>query len=103
MIYVWGPIPSQKDGSPINPDFPYFGTEKERNIATEYFNVRLHHLCLKNGFQFFSIFKYLIDENYMTKKEFIADGCHLSQRAWAFALKEFKKAGIDILFDENFS
>lgn len=103
VVYVWGPIPTQKDNSPINPAYPYFGTERDRNIATEYFNERLNIVCEANGWKFFSIFKNLIDENYKTRSEFIADGCHLSQRAWLFALDEFKRKGIHIFFTDTWT
>ena len=100
-VYVWGPIPSQKDNSPLNPEFPYFGTEKERNIATEYFNQRLKTICTQGGVNYLSIFDKLVDENYKTKEVFIADGCHLSQKAWIFAIDEFKKFGVNISFTEQ--
>ena len=99
-VYVWGAVPTQKDNSPINPEYPYFGTEIERNLATKYFNERLNEHCNKSGIKFLSIFDKLIDENYRTRSEFIADGCHLSQRAWLFAADVFSKAGISINFTE---
>lgn len=95
IVYVWAPIPTQKYVSSVNPKYPYFGTESERNIATEYFNERLKNLCESKGIKFFSIFRYLIDKNYKTKPGFIDDGCHLSQKAWLFALDEFKRQEIN--------
>lgn len=92
-VWVWGPIPSQKDNSPINPEYPYYGSEADRNIATEYFNQKLKEMCLINGIKFFSIFRDLIDRNYKTKSQFIADGCHLSQKAWILAADELAKGG----------
>lgn len=90
-IYVWGPIPTQKDGSLINPDYPYFGKEIDRNKATEYFNQKLKKICQDNDIGFLSIFDKLIDENYVTRSEYIADGCHLSQKAWKFANDEIMR------------
>lgn len=93
-IYVWGPIPTQKDNSLINPEYPYFGDEITRNKATSYFNNKLEEVCIKNKIVFLSIFKNLINDNFTTKDEFIADGCHLSQKAWVFAQKELESKGL---------
>lgn len=100
-VYVWGAIPTQSDGSPVNPEYPYFGTERDRNIATKYFNDRLGEWCARNGISFFTVFYSLVDEDYKTRAEFIADGCHLSQRAWLFAADAFAGAGITINFTSN--
>lgn len=97
-VLVWGPIPSQKDGMKKNPDFPYYGKESDRNRVTEIFNEKLEHTCKMNDIGFISIFKSLVDKDYKTKPEYIADGCHLSQRAWIFAIEEFEKIGMDIIF-----
>ena len=97
-VYVWGAIPSQKDTASDNPAFPRYGSEVQRNKATEYFNSRMKALCEENGFKFFSIFDKLIDDSYRTKAEYLADGCHLSQKAWDFASEEFKRQGIEIQF-----
>jgi hypothetical protein len=90
-VFVWGPIPSQKDGSEMNPEYPRYGSETDRNIATEIFNKKLESVCKDSGIGFASIFKYLINSDYTTKGEFVADGCHLSQKAWVFAKDELEK------------
>ena len=102
-VYVWGAVPSQKDTDPVNPDFPRYGTEIQRNLATEYFNLRMKAVCEENGFKFFSIFDKLIDSSYRTKAEYIADGCHLSQKAWEFASEEFRRQGIEIKFSHEWA
>lgn len=96
QVYVWGAVPSQSDTSEINPNFPRYGTEIQRNLATEYFNGTMKNICNEHGFKFVSIFSSLIDSNYRTKREYIADGCHLSQKAWEFAIPEFMKHGINV-------
>ncbi len=48
-VYVWGAVPSQKDFAPDNPEFPRYGTEIQRNLATEYFNHRMQAVCEENG------------------------------------------------------
>ncbi len=102
-VYVWGAVPSQKDFALDNPEFPRYGTEIQRNLATEYFNRRMKAVCEENGFKFFSIFHKLIDSSYRTKSEYIADGCHLSQRAWEFAAEEFRQQGIEIKFTHEWA
>ena len=93
-VFVWGPIPSQKDSLPLDPEFPRFGSESSRNICTEYFNSKLMEICKQNNIGFASIYKYLIIGEYETNTEYIADGCHLSQKAWDFAKIELKKIGL---------
>lgn len=93
-VMVWGPIPSTKDGAYRDPLWPYYGSERARNIATAYFNQRLEETCESEKIGYVSVFKYLIDENYMTKGEYLYDGYHLAQKAWKFAMREFKSKGI---------
>jgi len=94
-VYVWGPIPTQKDGLEeneyIKKYFPCYGTEIDRNKATMIFNQELKKICEENDIGFLSIFDKLIDENYHTKIDYIADGCHLSQKAWVYANDELAK------------
>lgn len=90
-VWCWGAIASQKDDWVMNLEFPRNGTEKERNIATEYFNKQLEKLCKANNIGFITIFPYLITPEYTTKEQYIADECHLSQKAWVYAVEEFKK------------
>ena len=96
QVYVWGAVPSQSDTNKIDVNFPRYGTEIQRNLATEYFNGTMKNICNEHGFKFVSIFSSLIDSNYRTKREYIADGCHLSQKAWEFAIPEFMKHGINV-------
>ena len=102
-VYVWAAVPSQKDDEQDNPAFPRYGTELQRNAATKYFNCKMKTLCDENGFKFFSIFDKLIDSNGRTKSEYIADGCHLSQKAWRFAAEEFRRQGIEVKFRKGWT
>lgn len=100
-IYVWGPVPSPKDGAYINPQFPQYGPEVDRNIATKYFNSRLAELSKLNGFKFVSIFDELIDDNLSKKdKYFIGNGdsVHLAKKAWEIAESELMYAGIEVIW-----
>jgi hypothetical protein len=89
-VFAWGVIPTQKEGFVMNPQYPSYGSEIDRNKATELFNKKMEACCCINGIGFISIFKFLINDDYTTKAEFIADdGCHLSQKAWVFAKQLF--------------
>lgn len=83
-VFAWGPIATQNDGLPIDKNNPRFGTVKQRNIATEYFNNALKEKCGKNDIGFFSIYEDMITDDYLTKKEYISDdGFHLGQYAYS--------------------
>lgn len=99
-VWCWGPIPSQKDSSQINPELPFYGTEVMRNLATEYFNNKLEMVCHEKNIGFVSIFSDLITKEYQTKCEYISDGCHLSQKAWEFAIPKFRDAGLSKIFEK---
>ncbi len=96
-VLVWGTIALTKEGAYRDPLWPYYGSEKERNITTEYFNERLKLVCKENNITYISLFNYLVDKNYITKGEYLYDGYHLSQKAWAFAVEEFASKGIDVI------
>jgi hypothetical protein len=92
-VFVWAPIPSQIDDPEINSKLPCYGSEIDRNRATEIFNKKLEACCRNSGIGFISIFRHLINDDYTTKREFmISDGVHLSQKAWIFAKPELEKA-----------
>ena len=93
-VIAWGPIPSTKDGSYQDPLWPYYGSEQERNKATEYFNNRLEYSCRQNDIGYVSVFKHLVDKNYLTNSDYLSDGYHLSQQAWKYAKTEFETVGI---------
>ena len=88
-IICWGPIATQKDGTPSCKVFPKFGPEIERNKATKLFNDKLEKLCFKHSLKFVSIFDKLINNDYTTKTEYISsDNCHLSQKSWELIDRE---------------
>lgn len=85
-VYCWGPIASQREACPIDPQYPRNGTEVERNMATAYFNQQLALQCEQHGIAFMSIFDQMITDDYQTIDKYLsADQCHLSQRALALA------------------
>lgn len=93
-IIIWGPVASQSDSVGIDPNFPRYGSERERNMVTRYFNLELRRVCTKIGVAFISVFSYLHDGQYMTRHEYYCDPVHLAPDAWRFAKDEFLKYGI---------
>lgn len=91
-VSCWGPIASQKDNCPLDPRFPRNGTEKERNLATAYFNKKLSELCSLHGILFLSIFQQMVTSEYKTIDSYLsADCCHLGQHALSLALPQWQK------------
>lgn len=94
-VYCWGAIATQKDSHEQDPMFPHYGSEQDRNRATEYYNMRLREYCAGNGLGYMSIFDKMIDSDYRTKEIYLSDdGCHLSQRALPLAVEEWNRCGL---------
>lgn len=92
QVACWGPIASQKDNCPLDPEFPRNGSETDRNLATAYFNHELSALCQKHDILFLSIFEQMITPDYRTLDEYLsADHCHLGQSAHSLARTEWEK------------
>ncbi len=79
-IALWGPGASQPEGSADNPQFPAVGSEAERNAATRLFTQILTEAAREPGVPVLSLFPLLVDEHGRSRREFLYDGCHLSQR-----------------------
>lgn len=91
-VSCWGPIASQKENCPLEPKFPRNGTEKERNLATAYFNERLSELCSRHGILFLSIFQQMVTPEFETIDAYLSsDRCHLGQNALSLALPQWEK------------
>jgi len=75
-LIVFGVVPTTPKWEANN--HTIFGTEEERNKATEYFNVLLEQFCKKNNIKFVSIFYYLINEGYKSiAKSYQEDMVHI--------------------------
>ena len=85
-VIVYGPIPSQSDKVEIDPLFPRYGTEIERNKITKLFNQKLEILCKKDNLEFKTLFYTLLNDDMTTKDEYLVDHVHL--RAESFELVE---------------
>ena len=91
-VWCWGPIATQMDSNEQDELFPHYGSERDRNRATKYFNDTLHKWCDENGIGFMSIFYSMINENFTTKIEYLSeDGCHLGQHARELAEVEWER------------
>ena len=89
-VIVWNAIPSSIYEN-VDPEFPTFGTCKERNLITHIFNDKLKKMCEKNNIKFISIFDKILDKDGLTNMSFYMDKIHLSQKAMPLALKELQK------------
>jgi hypothetical protein len=93
-VMTWGPIASWHESKEYTGG-PSFGTCLERNNVTKEFNRQLKEHCDLYNVGFISIFENMVDENNITKPEYLDDwdGCHmhLSQRAMPIIIEEFNK------------
>jgi len=96
-IILWGPIASWSATKEYTGG-PSFGTEQERNWVTFAFNVALQLACVREGFEFVSIFYEMVNDNMTTKPDFLDDWegshMHLSQMAMPTIIKAFAKRGL---------
>ena len=94
-VYCWGPIGAQKDEVPMDPAFPRYGSEKERNTAAFYFTEKMKEVCDREGAVLLSILEALVDENMETRPEYSSsDRFHLGTNAMSIALPVLQSAGI---------
>ena len=92
QVSCWGPVASQSEACPVDPNFPRNGTEVERNMATAYFNLELARFCEQNNMPFLSVFPELITPDFLTRNEYYSpDHCHLGQAALPLALPQWQK------------
>jgi hypothetical protein len=96
-VIVWGPIASWHESKEYTGG-PSFGSCLERNLVTEEFNRYLEEQCNQNQIKFVTIFHKMIDENKITKSEYLDnwEGCHihLSQTAMQLILKSFSEKNL---------
>lgn len=85
---VWGPVASNSHAV-TNPNWPNYGTTRERNIITQEFSKQLASLCETKGIPFLSLLPDLLTETMDTRQDFYFDGGHLGQNAWFVALPLF--------------
>ncbi len=90
-VIVWAVVPSTSSEKSIDPRYPHFGSNLERNEVTSLFNKQLERLCRDNQILFISLFSQLINKNGSTNTRYFWDGVHLSQNAMPLAIEEILK------------
>lgn len=72
-------------------DSPIYGDVYRRNKICLLWNNGLENLCKSYGIPFVNFYRYLVDENNVTKTEYFIDYCHLnSKKIFGFLLKELE-------------
>ncbi|PIT89083.1 MAG: hypothetical protein COU27_02225 [Candidatus Levybacteria bacterium CG10_big_fil_rev_8_21_14_0_10_36_7] len=90
-VLIFNAVPSAPSTETDNPDLPVFGDCIERNKTTILFNNYLHFCLKEKGIPFIDIFAEMIDQNMMTKREYLQDGIHLNQKAIPSIIKEINR------------
>jgi len=87
-VIIWNVIPTSYVNS--NPEYPHYGSHRERNKCTKIFNKYLKQFALENKIAYIDISKKLLIFNY-TKPYFLFDEVHLGQLAMPYFLKKIKQ------------
>lgn len=93
---VWGPVASQPDDWPLNADFPRFGTECERNLATGVFSAKCRMLCAAHKIPYVSLLDKLASRDFRTNRSMFYDACHVKSELLPAAIAALKAAGVPI-------
>lgn len=74
-ICVYNVVPPvQKHNRKESPEYPFLGTDEERQKYVVYFNVKLKQKCAEYGYIFFDIYRHYVDEYGFLRKD-LSDGC----------------------------
>lgn len=85
QLFVWNAIPTTYSNN--SPEYPNFGTHKERNECTALFNRMAENRCNEIGVVFINIFDKLVTKRNNTRGYYLFDDIHLGQLAMPFFLK----------------
>ncbi len=77
-------------------DFPFYGTNLERNKVSKYFNKYLEQKLNKHNIIFIDIIDKLVFENYETNPSYFFDSAHLGQKAMPLFVNELLKKCPDL-------
>lgn len=69
--------PIEKHNTHENPDFPYLGSDEERQTFVNYFNNQLRIKCNDNGYIFFNVYDKYKDDNGFLRKDFSDGNVHI--------------------------
>ena len=90
-IIVWNVMPSGIIDDALEKEYPFYGTNSERNKVSKYFNEYLKQKLEGIDILFIDIFDKLVFENFETNDSYYFDGVHLSQKAMPYFLNELLK------------
>lgn len=90
-VVVWNATPSFPPGTANDPDYPAYGSCRQRNQVTKLFNLCLERHLKPAGVPFISIFNRLIKRNGDTVTRFLMDEIHLNQSAMPLVVKALNK------------
>ncbi|MBE6444393.1 MAG: hypothetical protein E7020_07010 [Alphaproteobacteria bacterium] len=90
-VIAYAPIASQKENIDIDPMFPRYGNEIERNKISLRFGNKLQMFCNKNKIKFISLLNDLVNNDLTTKSEFYRDGVHLNMDARPIIIEKVKR------------
>jgi len=91
-LLVWNVIPSGIVDKAIEIEYPFYGTNIERNEVSKYFNLYLKQRLDEINITFINIFDKLVIGNNETDRNYFFDGVHISQRVMPFFFNAiFKK------------
>jgi len=93
-VLGWGGHASTTAGHSDDPDNPVYGDCLFRNKISLLWNDLLYNKCKDNGIQFVSIIRNLIDENGLTKMEYMRDYCHLNNTSYPFVIEKCKQLNV---------
>lgn len=87
-MYAWGTHPTTTAGHCDDPQGPIFGTVEERNRTSVLWNQMLKQKCKNHDIRYASIYHHMVDENNITKMEYMRDYCHMASNCIPLILKE---------------
>ncbi len=93
-INLWSPIASQPDSAPIDPAFPRYGSEEERNGYSVIFANKLSEMCAQEGFGYFSLLDKLLDGTKTRQEYYSSDKVHLSSKLLPDAIGMLNEKGL---------
>ncbi len=89
-VLVWNAVPSAPDGTAAPHEFPYFGTQEQRNEVTRMFNEQLAAKCSRDISLVSVIDKLQDDRGQIDYALFKSDRVHLSESVMPLTLAALK-------------
>lgn len=90
-LIIWNAIPTAIGSESNNPEYPYYGTEGERDIVTKMFNELLARKSKNEGYLFLNLFHKILNQKASCRQIYYFDKVHLNSKLLPNALKIIKK------------